>query len=98
MSKYNKNAEPIYVDVPIDNYQSNVAVRQYLNTSDGKNRYILVDSLNGVMNIYLLNDEGVIKHSQINSLSVVSYKIDVQLLQQSLSCEKPHQHPCSKLF
>ena len=83
MSKYNKNAEPIYVDVPIDNYQSNVAVRQYLNTSDGKNRYILVDSLNGVMNIYLLNDEGVIKHSQINSLSVVSYKIDVQLLQDS---------------
>ena len=106
MSKYNKNAEPIFVDVPIDNYQSNVAVRQYLNTSDGKNRYILVDSKDGVMNIYLLNDEGVIKHSQINSLSVVSYKIDVQLLQDSnllisyvnnIRCHENKQERCIRI-
>jgi len=80
MSKYNSYAEPIYIDVPIPEYQPNVAIRQYTNDNDGKNRYIMVDSKDGVMNIYLLNDEGLIKHTKFDGLKVVSYKIDVLLL------------------
>ena len=55
--------------------------KHFTNDENGNNRYILVDSLKyGNMNIYLLNDNGLIQKTVISGISVVSYKIDVQLL------------------
>ena len=91
MSRYNKNAEKIYSDVVIPDYQENVAIRQYTNSTfeNGTitNRFILVEGFNldknvgnGTMNIYLLDEKGLIKKTVYPDAGVHSFKIDICIL------------------
>ena len=90
MSRYNKNAEKIYSDVEIPNYQENAAIRQYTDSTfeNGTitNRFIIVEGFNikkggnGTMNIYLLNEEKLIKKTVFSNAGVHSFKIDICIL------------------
>ena len=90
MSRYNKNAEKIYSDVEIPNYQENAAIRQYTDSTfeNGTitNRFIIVEGFNiekggnGTMNIYLLNEEKLIQKTVFSDAGVHSFKIDICIL------------------
>ena len=90
MSRYNKNAELIYSDINIPNYEPNAAIKQFTDDLDGNNRFILVEGFNiaeegnGTMNIFLLNDKGLIKKTQYDDAKVHSYKIDIYILNDNL--------------
>ena len=90
MSRYNEKAEIIYSDVVIPDYLENAAIRQYTDSTfengTTTNRFIIVEgynivkNLNGTMNIYLLNEEKLIKKTTYNDAGVHSYKIDICIL------------------